>query len=314
MKKLFLFFMLIFNTYFIFSTQPQLTNTNEIENAIVEVLAVTNTKTDYREEQKRINKVVSYGNAAVPFLIQTLKKVEDRKSWNIIKCLCEISSEDSLKFVREILQEHIGRDATTASIRNYPVQREDEIITLLIELLKVQEQRWDASERLREMIYRKPSRAGILVETLKDGHSYKEFDYQLWDILAWVSSYHHDWGASSLVSGNNFWREWWSRNRDKDVFGWLLETYNSGYPSRKKNSLQNMAVLGDKRAIPYLVAALDDESNYVRYYAVNGLKKFNNTYPEGGYLWETFLNEEKEVIQELKNEFSEFGDIYFEHK
>lgn len=292
------------------SAQSQSVDANEIRDAIDLVIFSTNTKIDYREEQRYINKVVSYGDAAVPFLMQKLEETKDEKSWGIIRCLCEISSEASLKFVREILQKHARRDATTAAIRLYPIPREDEITTLLIELEKVQKQRWDASERLRYMIYRKPSRAGILVAALKDVQELYEFDGRLWDILAEVSGYSHTWGIpipngeKPQVFFNNFWREWWKRNENKDIFGWLVEACSADNPSRKETSIGQMAYLCDKRAIPYLLAAIDDESIRVRYYGVIGLKKLNNTYPESGYLWETFLKEEKEVIRELKAEFS----------
>ena len=67
-----------------------------------------------------------------------------------------------------------------------------------------------------------------------------------------------------------------------------------------------MASLNDRRAIPYFLDALDDSSENVRYWAVVGLKKLNNTSPESGYRWEDFKKEESKTIEILKKEYKNF--------
>ena len=49
------------------------------------------------------------------------------------------------------------------------------------------------------------------------------------------------------------WRDWWTRNKDKDAFQWLEETMKSALPRQenlRKEVLNQMGKLRDRRAVP----------------------------------------------------------------
>jgi hypothetical protein len=194
----------------------------------------------------------------------------------------------------------------------YPVEGEDGITGLLVDLLAVQHHGYHASERLRGMILREPRRAGILVRALRDDGQRAERDYAIGEVLAHVSGYSNTWcvwvppGEEPVVFRNDFWRAWWRRNSGREVFDWQVETLCSDpkNSARKKQALQVLGHLGDRRAKCHFVAALDDDSDGVRYWAVVGLRKLDGTYDRGGYKWETYKEEEQQVIQELKQRHS----------
>ena len=259
--------------------------------------------------QPRIDQVVKYGDIATPLLIKRYKEIEDIKCWPIISCLCKISSDNSLEFIRKILKEHKNRRATSHAINDYPINKEDDIVEILINLIREKTYDYDASERFKKIIMRNPKTAGALVAALKDDDNLWEYYYHLGEILAWVSGYSNTWAVSvppnenPAAFRNRFWREWWERNQGKEVFEWLLETINTNNSSRKAQALQMMAFLNDKRASIHFVDALDDSSESVRYWAVVGLKKLSNTCPESGYKWEDFKKEETKIIEILQKEY-----------
>ncbi len=261
-----------------------------------------------RNTQSLIDGVVKYGDAIVPLLIEKYKVLEDEKCYLMITCLCKISSERALKFVRQVIQEHDKRLSVGCAIREYPHEREDDIIQSLIELLNVEYVEYYASERLEKMIIRNSCRAVFLINALDDKKTV-EYNGKLGNILGLVSGYRQTEtsytppGQDQVLFYNKFWRDWWNRNRDKEVFEWLIEAINTENVARKAYALQIMGTLMDQRAAPYFVASLDDKSENVRFWAVVGLRELDGTYPSTGYSWETFKNEEEEIIDFLKHKF-----------
>ncbi|MBC8869321.1 MAG: hypothetical protein H8E44_07875 [Planctomycetes bacterium] len=277
-----------------------------IEQAIDHMLSGLGHKTVM---QARIDAVVGFGEDAVPLLMKRYGMTDDDRSWPLVSSLCQIATPTAREFVRQILTDHRERRATITVIRDYPVEHEGDIVGLLIELLHVRRQQYDASERLKEIIQRKPARAGELVQALEDEAESEGFSYQLGEILAFVSGYSHTWcvsippGEDVVVFRNGFWRDWWSRNRYKDVFGWLVEAVTSDNDSRKARALQRMGASGDRRAIPYFIKGLNSQSESVQYWAVVGLKGIEGSLPATGYPYESFEREKIRIIPRLKQEF-----------
>ena len=272
--------------------------TSLIEQAVEQMSAGLGHKV---QMQPGIDKVASFGDEAVPLLVRRYETTDDGKCWPIVFCLCQISTDDSLRFVQQMLNEHKKKWATSAAIKNYPI--------VLIGLVQLQEHRYDAIERLKKMIDKKPSRAGQIVDALKDDKNLEAYEYELGEILAYVSGYSYTWcvwippGKDRVAFRNNFWREWWSRNKDKDVFGWLQETVTSDNENRVTAALQRLYAIRDKRAVPYFLKSLDSPSDSVQYWAVVGLKNLDGTLPEAGYLSEAFHNEKDKIIPLLKQKF-----------
>ena len=281
--------------------------TIRIEQAIDQMLAGPGHKV---EMQPLIDRIASFREAAVPSLIQRYEKTDDDRCWPLMSCMCQIGTDTSLNFVRQVLSEHKKKWATSRAIKDYPISKEDDIAPELIDLVGVREQSYDAVERLKKMIDRKPSRAGQLVGALRDDHSLEAYEYELGEILAFVSGYSHTWcvgvppGQDAVAYRNNFWREWWARNKDNGVFEWLQEAVISDNESRQAEALQRLWAIGDKRATPYFRKALDSLSNRVQYWAVVGLKGVEGTMPKSGYLSETFDKEKDSIIPALKLKFS----------
>jgi hypothetical protein len=279
--------------------------TAQIQQAIERMLAGLGHKVVM---QPRIDEVASFGEAAVPSVLKTYEQTDDDACWPLVACLCQIQTDASLGFVQGILREHKKRWATSAAIRYYPLLREDDISEILIGLVGVKAVGYDATERLKEMIDRKPSRAGLLVSALKDDKTQESYTYELGEILAFVSGYSHTWcvwvppGRDPVAFRNEFWREWWKRNKDKDVFGWLVEAVTSDNEWRQAEALQRLWATGDRRAEPYFLKALDGPSTHVQYWGVVGMKSMRGDLPHSGlqYTWETFEKEKNTVIPDLK--------------
>jgi HEAT repeat protein len=53
----------------------------------------------------------------------------------------------------------------------------------------------------------------------------------------------------------------------------LLDALSGGSPSARLQAVRALALIGDRRAIPALFAALEDQSSLVQYWAENGLEK-----------------------------------------
>jgi hypothetical protein len=212
--------------------------------------------------------------------------------------------------VRQVLADHDRRFATVAAIREYPVSREAEILPLLIGILGEQPSflGYTAAERLEEMIKRKPCPAGQLVAALNDDESSeqaKEANSRLCDVLASVSGYMHTVPAAGRAAEIGFWRQWWTRNKDKDRWGWLVEAVTSApdNESRQSYALGTMAGLRDKRAVPYLLNALESPSGKIRYYAVCGLNFLDSGIADASYTYEKFLKEEAHIISSLRQKY-----------
>jgi hypothetical protein len=263
--------------------------------------------------QPRIDEVASFGEAAVLHLIKWYNQTDDKACWPLVACLCQIQTDSALRFVQGILKEHKKEWATRSAIKDYPVTREDDITESLIELVRMRGVvGYDATERLKKMIDRKPSRAGQLVSALKDDKAQESFAYELGEILAFVSGYSHTWccfgvppGRDPVTFRNDFWRDWWKRNKDNDVFAWLVEAVTSDNESRQAEALQRLWAVADKHALPYFLKALDSPSTRVQYWGVVGLKSVQGTLPHSGlqYTWEIFEKEKNTIIPSLKQEF-----------
>ncbi len=265
-----------------------------------------------------IERIVKYGEPAVKHLIDKYNAIKDEKRWPIVVCLSQIPTDASINFLKDILKHHEGRYSTSATIKNFPIEYEDGILPMLIELLTVQPTRffrWDTSERLKEMTEREPERAGFLISNLKNDTLYKDRNEQIYEILEYVSGYHHwSWAESKIepkteadfiTLRNSFWHDWWSKNKSKDQVEWLGEHLSSDNEWRRAHACAVLGSLNDPKIIPFLLKSLDDNSQRVRYWAVIGLKKWNNTYPSGGYLFEVFKQEEREEIKKLKEYFKD---------
>ncbi len=263
--------------------------------------------------QDRIARIAKHGSNAVPFLIETYRRAEAEKRWALVDCLCRIPTTGSLEFVKSILRNHEDRSPTTRAIQRFPLEREDEITLILVDLLQVQNHGSDARERLEQMILRKPSRAGELVYAMQiSDKSGTGKNWEIGEVLAAVSGYSHSWccfgqnGTDWGTFQREFWREWWKRNNEKKPFDWLVETLKSDprNDGREAQALQRLGYLRDSRAEPYFVKALDDESTGVQYWAVIGLLALEGSLSPGGYRWESFLEERERVIKRLKQKFS----------
>lgn len=293
------------------SGMAQETNrTAQIQEAIAWMLDGLGRKVDL---QPRIDQVAAFGDAAVPSVVKTYEQADDGACWPLVACLCQIQTDAALSFVQGILRENKKRRSIEAAIRYYPIRREDDITEILIGLVGVETVGYDATERLKKMIDRKPSRAGLLVAALKDDKSEERYAYKLGEILAFASGYSHTWcvgvppGHDPVVFRNDFWREWWNRNGNKDVFGWLVEAVTSDKDSRQAQALQRLWAIRDKRAMPYFLKALDSHSTRVQYWGVVGLKQLEGSLPKAGYLWETFDKEKDSIIPLLKQKFARMG-------
>jgi len=117
------------------------------------------------------------------------------------------------------------------AIRLYPTNREDEVLAALIRLSNPAFGKmvgYEATERLGQMIRRKPSVAGLIVTSLNDNEDHEWFSYHLGDILAQESGHAFRWGIFGPPQGgdrvalrNSIWRDWWKRNKDKSIAEWL---------------------------------------------------------------------------------------------
>ena len=204
-----------------------------------------------------------------------------------MSCLCQIESDSSLSFVQKILRGHSRQFAVIRAIDAYPIAREDEIITLLIDLLVEKDHEFWARERLEKMIKRKPSRAGALVNAMvQTDSSMTGRNLYIGDILAFFSGYSNTWccfeptGTDMGKWQHDFWNAWWNRNKDKDVFSWLIEPASSKNEYRQAEALQLMVQFHDKRAIPYFLSALDSSSSRVQCLGIFGLLDLDRTIHE----------------------------------
>jgi hypothetical protein len=282
----------------------------QIEQAIQHMVDGAGHKVDMRP---RINTVVAFGDAAVPFLIKTFEKTKDENCWPVIDCLLAIGSDDSLAFAIKVVKEATKPYAAAVVIERFPVAREDEIMSLLLDSMRVSKLHYNSSERLKKMIDRKPLCAGQLVRALKDDGANDAYDSVLGEILAFVSGYSNLWGAKMSPNSepvrftNTWWREWWNRNKDRDVFGWLEESINVS-EDHKSTVLQRMWAIKDKRALPYFLKALDSPLPSVQYWGVVGLQGLDESFrgkelPYTGTTYEAFLKEKDGIILELKRKF-----------
>lgn len=266
----------------------------------------------------RIEPVLKHGTNAVPVLIGTYTRCGPSHRPLFVDCLCRLPTDESLGFLKEILRRREDQPATSAVVRHFPLDREDQITLLLVDLLTVRHQSLDARERLTKMIFRKPSRAGDLVKAMDlSDKSMVGRNLGIGGILASVSGYNNtwccfggsfdtDWGAWQ----RQFWTEWWRTNSNREPFEWLIETYWSdpNNPHRQEVVLQTLGSLRDPRSAALFVEALDSTSDRVRCWAVIGLKGLEGTLEPGGYRWETFQREQAQEIPRLKQKFSSHLD------
>ena len=258
------------------------------------------------------DRVAKHGSNAVPALIKTYRQTEMAKRWPLVICLCKIPTKESLNFVKSILQEHEDPVATRQAIQRFPVSHEDEITLILVDLLAVQRVAFDAPERLTQMIFRKPSRAGDLVKAMRaSDKSMTGRNWEIGEILARVTGRDHtwccfepnetDWGAFQ----QKFWSAWWERNHDKELFDWRVETLYSDprNDSRKSRALRGLDAQRDRRAIPHFVKALDDDSEQVRQAAILGLQNLEEGTRPVEKREKMSPDEQARIIRQLKEKF-----------
>jgi len=263
--------------------------------------------------EERMDRVARHGTNAVPPLVETYAETGSDRRWMLAACLCRIGDDESLGFLRTILRSHEDRRATTEVIVGYPLAHEDQILPLLIDLLEVPQQSFHAQERLQNMIFRKPERAGVLVGAMDPSvESPTGRNWLIGEVLAYVSGHSHTWCCFGPADTNwgawqhAFWTAWWERNRGKEPVDWLVETFRSDpkNDSRQSQALQILGVLKDPRVVPVLLEGLGAESERVRYWAVVGLKRLEETLDASGYTVEAFREEEARVIEHLRRRFT----------
>lgn len=287
--------------------QDRSTDSVRIENDVDRMLSVMGGKFDLQPHEDRI---AQHGAVAVPILIRKYGIAAEDKRWALVACLCKLPTDESRMFLAKVIREHTDRKSTPYAISQYPIEHEAEIAEVLIEILPVHHHGYEASERLRMMIFRNPSATGQLIKGLGDEASAAIRNQRLYDILEHVSGYANSTLSSRGLknepdpdSQNKFWQAWWVRNNGKEVFEWLHEALYWKHGGMRDYALQILGTLNDRRAIPVFIEALDDRVYGVRYWAVVGLRKLDETYPPGGYLSETFKVEERDIIAELKARF-----------
>ncbi|MBI3851050.1 MAG: HEAT repeat domain-containing protein [Verrucomicrobia bacterium] len=282
----------------------------EVQADIDHLLAGLGRKVNLEE---RIERVAQHGTNAVPLLIERYGQSDPEQRWLLAACLCQLPTVGSLDLLRSILRSHEDQRASSQVIRRFPLEYEDQITMILVDLLRVARLSFDAEERLRKMIARKPSRAGDLVSAMDlADKSMTGKNWSIGEILADVSGYKHTWccfgppGTDWGAWQRDFWTKWWIRNKDKEPFDWLAETLQSDLKngSRQAEALQVLGSLKDPRSAAFLLEALDSESERVRYWAVIGLKRLDGSLDPTGYRWETFQKEQAPVISQLKQKFS----------
>ena len=295
-------------------------HTTQIEKAIQGIFDGFGHKV---EMQPRIDKVAAFGDEAVPLLIKAYDAADEDKSRPIVSCLCAVGTDASLRFVQQILKEPKNISAAIRAIVDYPITRENDITTLLIEVVRKPRQdakndtmlKYDAEERLKKMIDREPSRAGQLVDVMNDDDTAGTCGTPLCTILAHVSGYSNLWavsmpGKDRVKITSVFWVEWWRRNKEKDVFGWLQESIAANDEEHKATVLQRMWAIKDRRATPYFLKALDSPSVGVQYWGATGLKSLEGSpLPQTGYTFETFLKEKDGLILDLKRRYEKDGNV-----
>jgi hypothetical protein len=194
--------------------------------------------------QPVIQRIVSYGDGAVPILTRRLENKSELKPFHadpLIICLCRIGTDASLKPIQEILKNPsqsldlstVQGQELVAAIREYPTNREAEVLPQLIRLTDPPYSgmvSYTATERLREMIRRQPTVAGVIVASLDDDPKREKYSWNLGDILALESGHYARWGVfapgpyTNLVAlRNSIWRDWWERNKNKSIAEWKAE-------------------------------------------------------------------------------------------
>jgi hypothetical protein len=287
------------------------TQRDEIQESVQALLKRAGGKV---EMDKLLAQVMKYGSAAVPILIEAYPGATPAQRGCLAICLCQMPTVESLDFLKETLRKHEDDRVATAIVQHFPVEQEDQITLLLVDLLGVPRIGFWASERLRHMVLRKPSRAGALIRAMEAsdatgvGKNWKIGS----EVLAFVSGYAFSWdvqlppASDRGAAQREFWIQWWKRSEDKEPLEWLVDTYhsNSKALSRQAQAVQQMAALKDPRAKDFFLQALDSQVEEVRYWGVIGLKKLDRPDDPQGYGWETFRQEQAQVVEQLKQKFA----------
>jgi hypothetical protein len=186
-----------------------------------------------------VQRVVSCGDRAVPLLRNAL--TNSTESRYLVACLCKIGTDASLNSIRHILRDpsldeelrtnrssrehgiYKRYDDLTTAIQEYPVSHETEIVSPLIHYSDIAFAgiSWEATERLRAMIRRRPEVIGVIIASLDD--SREQFSCNLGNILDMELGYPFRWPRSSLSDSpqnaaaryNSFWHGWWEQNRNR---------------------------------------------------------------------------------------------------
>jgi hypothetical protein len=185
-----------------------------------------------------VQRVVSCGDRAVPLLSNGL--TNGTEGHYLVACLCKIGTDASLDPIRHMLRDfsldeqlltnRLSRDhgiskryeELATAIHEYPVSGETEILPPLIHYsdLPFAGVSWEATERLRAMIRRRPEVIGVIIASLDD--SREQFSCNLGNILDMELGHPFRWPRSSLSDSpqnaaaryNSFWRGWWEQNRN----------------------------------------------------------------------------------------------------
>ncbi|MBI3096882.1 MAG: HEAT repeat domain-containing protein [Planctomycetes bacterium] len=88
------------------------------------------------------------------------------------------------------------------------------------------------------------------------------------------TEYRYDRAPSEQKGALAAWKSWWEEHREKPRADWAAEAHDSDIADLRRFAVEAMARSRDPRALPGLIAALEDEDREVRAAATDGLASF----------------------------------------
>lgn len=275
-----------------------------IKFEIDSLMSCLNSKCDW---SVGVAKIVAFGDQAVPALIEEVQKTDgDWKKRPLIASLCRIGSDRARDFLRDFLNKRNQQETMSVAmlIQEYPIKNEMEIRDTLINLLFYPNVlwNWEVSERSKAMIVRNPQWIGFIIKRLGDAKP-DSAPVSVYTVLENITGY--DLWACFEVKGeclrDEFWRQWWKRNQNKNQIEWLLEPLRSENAWRREQACKTLFNVSHPRVKDYFLKLIDDPEQKVRYWAVYGLKRLEGF--KDDYLFEDYIKNEQKDITELKQKF-----------
>jgi hypothetical protein len=251
------------------------------------------------------------GHDAVPILIERFGKPDPNVRFykkRVMDCLLRLSSDQSRAFLRDYLKTGTEKPFLDAIAREYPLDYERELVPVLIEKIKVPEGKFMPLHPLEEILWRQPQAAGDLIAALEPTKEAMPAIIKFMGILHRMSGMEFKKVPKATVEPaeyRDFWVKWWEANKDKGIYEWNLENLKEADGELNRNALLNFYRLGDRRAIPHFLAALDSPDKVVQYRGAVGLKGLRGDENASGYRQDQFAVEANSLIPELKREFGQ---------